>query len=101
MLGLFCTAHHGAGGDKGKMTLCRECSELLAYTNDRLARCPHGRAKPVCARCLIHCYRPPLRTRMAAVMREQGPRLLWHRPLLALLHLLDGLRRGRFPPRPR
>jgi len=32
-----------------------------------------------------------MRERIRAVMRYAGPRMLWRHPLLALLHLADGL----------
>lgn len=87
MVRLFCHAHHSSA-----VGLCPDCAALLDYARSRLARCPYGAAKPTCAKCPIHCYRPQERERIRAVMRYAGPRMLLRHPMLALLHLLDGLR---------
>ncbi len=89
MLRLYCHAHHQPTGE-----LCDECQALLAYAESRLQRCPYQGAKPTCARCPTHCYRRDMRQRIRAVMRYAGPRMIWHHPLLAVQHLLDGLRRS-------
>ncbi|MGC8874195.1 MAG: nitrous oxide-stimulated promoter family protein [Chloroflexia bacterium] len=87
MIRLFCRTHHGAAEG-----LCAQCAALLAYARKRLARCPFGTAKPNCAKCPIHCYRPQERERIRALMRYAGPRMLLRHPVLALLHFLDSLR---------
>jgi len=87
MLELYCAGRHGRG------SLCRECTELLAYAFARLDACRFGAAKPTCRNCPVHCYAPPLRQKIARVMRWSGPRMFVHHPLLAVRHLLDGLRR--------
>ncbi|MEA1952364.1 MAG: nitrous oxide-stimulated promoter family protein [Planctomycetota bacterium] len=87
MARIYCKAHHGRRGE-----LCGECSELLEYAQTRLACCPFGADKPTCAKCSVHCYEPAMRERVRAVMRYSGPRMILCHPLLALLHLLDGLR---------
>jgi hypothetical protein len=56
----------------------------------RLDRCPFGEDKPTCATCPIHCYKPQVRDRIREVMRFAGPRMLWHHPILAIRHVLDG-----------
>ncbi|NLI80054.1 MAG: nitrous oxide-stimulated promoter family protein [Candidatus Riflebacteria bacterium] len=90
MIDLYCCEKHGCCHGPGRS--CGPCGELLAYALARLSHCPFGRHKPTCSRCPIHCYRPEWRERVREVMRFAGPRLLLHRPLLALTHLLDGLR---------
>jgi hypothetical protein len=60
---------------------------LLAYSHQRLDRCPYGDEKPSCKACPIHCYRPSEREAMRQVMREAGPRMLWRHPWLAIVHL--------------
>ena len=93
MVHLYCRAHHPRDHAP-----CPECAELLAYARGRLARCPFAAGKPTCAHCPVHCYRPDMRRRVRAVMRYAGPRMLLRHPILAILHLLDGLttrRRGR------
>ena len=86
MVAMYCVQHHG-GPD-----LCGECRTLADYADRKLDRCPYGGEKPACTRCPIHCYRPEPREKMREVMRFAGPRMLARYPLLALRHLLDGLR---------
>lgn len=81
MIGLYCRGRHG--GPK----LCRACGELLAYSRERLERCPRD-PKPACRACPAHCYSPERRAQIRAVMRYAGPRMLLRRPLLALKHYL-------------
>jgi predicted amidophosphoribosyltransferase len=92
MVTLYCQDRHGTAG-----ALCEDCRALLDYATMRLRRCPFQAEKPTCARCTVHCYRPEMRRRVRAVMRHAGPRMLGRHPILAILHLLDGLRK---PPEP-
>lgn len=86
MIGIYCRAHHGT------KALCPECGELKAYAYCRLDRCPFGAAKPACADCPIHCYKPGMKDKVKAVMRYAGPRMIYRHPLLALWHWVDGRR---------
>jgi Nitrous oxide-stimulated promoter len=79
--------HHTPDG------LCPDCHELLAYARERLGRCPYQELKTTCARCLIHCYKPVMRDKIRTAMRYAGPRMMYRHPLLALYHLIDGLRK--------
>ena len=79
--------HHTTDG------LCPECAKLLAYARRRLTRCPFQERKTTCGKCPVHCYAPAMRERIREVMRYAGPRMLFSHPLLALMHLLDGLRK--------
>jgi len=88
LIGLWCRNRHGT-----RENICPDCGELLIYARKRLEKCPFGGQKPTCSRCPVHCYKPLMRERIREVMRYAGPRLLQHHPLLALYHLLDGLRR--------
>lgn len=96
MIGLYCQAQHGQHGNNGR--LCAECAALRDYAWLRLERCPFQAGKTTCAKCPIHCYKPEQRAAVRTVMRYAGPRMLLRHPLLALLHLLDGLRQE--PRRP-
>ena len=89
MIGLYCRNRHRQGA-----ALCPECRELLDYAMMRLDRCRFQDAKPTCARCPVHCYKPAMRERVRDVMRFAGPRMLLRHPILAVWHLLDGLRRS-------
>lgn len=88
MVRLYCRGHHGAQGTK----LCGECASLLDYASRRTERCVFGDAKPTCANCQVHCYTALMRERVKTVMRWAGPRMLFHHPVLALRHKLDGFK---------
>ena len=90
MIRLYCHDHH-AGHDG----LCVACGALADYARERLANCPFQENKPTCAKCAVHCYRPAMRERVRTVMRYAGPRMLIRHPVLAVMHLLDGLGSGR------
>lgn len=87
MIFLYCRSHHGKKG-----ALCAECTALLKYAQERLAACRYQQNKPTCGKCPIHCYKPSMRTKIKAVMRYAGPRMLWHHPILAIRHIKDRLR---------
>ena len=89
MTAIYCEDHHGqqAAG------LCNSCAQLMSYSEERLAKCPYGQAKPTCARCPVHCYKKEPREQMRQVMRYAGPRMPWRHPLKSLTHVFDKLRR--------
>jgi hypothetical protein len=97
MVRMYCRDHQHASG-AASSDLCPECAELMAYARRRLAACRYAAAKPTCATCPTHCYRPEMREQVRVVMRYSGPRMLREHPLLALAHLVDGRHR---PPEPR
>jgi len=84
MIRIFCRAHHGAEKD-----LCEDCAGLLAYAQERIAKCPFGDGKPVCNKCTVHCYKTEMRGRIQTVMRYAGPRMVWRHPILAIRHLIQ------------
>lgn len=85
MIRIYCHGHkhHITEGD----TLCQDCRELLAYCTARLEKCPFGNGKTSCRACRKHCYAPDYRTRIKAVMRYSGPRMLLRSPIIALSHI--------------
>ena len=85
MVRIACHGRHGTA--KGQ--LCPSCEALLEYALARLDRCPFQEAKPTCAKCPVHCYKPALREKIREVMRYAGPRMVREHPLMALQHLLD------------
>lgn len=93
MVAIYCRAHHPEAAEHP----CPECAAFLAYSGRRLEKCPYGAAKPTCAKCPIHCYKPEPRALARRIMRYAGPRMLWRHPWLSLLHLLDKLRRVEHP----
>lgn len=88
MVTLYCRNQHAGDG------LCAECRELLDYAWERLKKCPFQEGKTTCAKCAVHCYKPVMREKIRVVMRYSGPRMLRRHPVLAILHLIDGLRKG-------
>jgi predicted amidophosphoribosyltransferase len=87
MLGIFCRDKHRRHGG-----LCPECQGLADYAMLRLDRCRFQEAKPTCAKCPVHCYKPALREQVREVMRYAGPRMMLEHPVLAIFHLVDGMR---------
>lgn len=85
MIKLYCRKQHGR-----KAGLCPECQELLEYAWKRLDACKFGENKTACAKCPVHCYKPEMRKRVVEVMRFSGPKMIWHDPLGAMRHLLQG-----------
>ena len=86
MIMMYCKAHHHTQ-DK----LCEDCMELSAYAEKRLLSCMFGEVKPVCKECPVHCYSPKMRAQMKLVMQWAGPRMLFRRPLFAIVHMIDNL----------
>lgn len=83
MIRIYCVAHHGAAGE-----LCADCSELQAYAESRIEKCPFGIDKPVCNHCTVHCYKPAKREEIKEIMRFAGPRMPVRHPILALRHMV-------------
>jgi hypothetical protein len=87
MIRLYCRDLHGA-----RQELCTGCQSLQDYAWQRLDKCPFQEGKTTCAKCPIHCYRADMRAQVRTVMRYAGPRMLFRHPVMAVQHLLDGLR---------
>jgi hypothetical protein len=90
MVQIYCRDRHATRG-----ALCPECQSLYDYAVCRLDRCPYGSEKTTCAGCPTHCYKPAMRAQVKEVMRYAGWRMLFRRPILALLHMLDARRKPR------
>ena len=58
------------------------------YVQLKARNYPHGKVKPTCRHCAIHCYDMDHRARIREVMRYAGPRMIFRHPLLAIRHLL-------------
>ncbi len=86
MILLYCHNNHGTKGDN----LCESCQSLLDYAFTRIDRCVFLPDKPTCKNCTVHCYAPAKKQAIKDVMRYSGPRMMWHKPILAIHHLLDG-----------
>lgn len=90
---IYCGDHHGGTGGR----LCNDCADFMQYAEKRLEKCPYGTAKPTCAKCPIHCYKPAQRETARRIMRYAGPRMTWRHPIRALRHLLDKRRKAPHP----
>ena len=95
MIGIYCRDHHLTAGKHPTRgyKLCDECRGLVEYSRFRLKNCPFQENKTTCGNCPIHCYKPKMREKIREVMRYSGPRMMWHHPLLAIGHMIDGLRK--------
>ncbi len=91
MITLYCKGKHATA----KWQLCDSCLELAQYVDMRTASCPHGDSKPFCSHCKIHCYKSDMQCRIKDVMRYSGPRLLLHRPLSAVRHMVATIKHKR------
>jgi hypothetical protein len=91
MVRLYCHRLH-----RGPV-ICPNCQELLDYAQERLEKCPYQEGKTTCAKCPVHCYKQEMRAKIRAVMRYCGPRMIYHHPLMAIQHLIDGRRKGPEP----
>ena len=85
MINLYCHKHHKTSDE-----LCPECKELYDYAMLRLSKCPFQEEKSTCGKCLVHCYKPDMKTKVTKVMRYSGSRMLLYHPILALHHVFDG-----------
>ena len=95
MIHLYCRGKHGT-----RNVLCSTCRELLDYARGRLRKCPFQERKTTCTKCPRHCYKQQMRRKIQTVMRYSGPRMLYRHPILAVRHLLDGLRKEPSVARP-
>jgi len=95
MVGIYCRGHgHARDTDAA---VCRDCHDFLDYAGRRLEKCPYGPAKPTCAKCPIHCYKPEPRELAREIMRYSGPRMMLRHPWLSLTHFADKVRRVEHP----
>jgi hypothetical protein len=95
MVGMYCRGHGHPGTDGDE--LCVDCRGFIDYAERRLEKCPYGPDKPTCAKCPIHCYKPPPRQFAREVMRYAGPRMLLRHPWLSLTHFAAKARQVEHP----
>jgi len=95
MVGIYC---RGQGHERRPdVDLCQVCSAFFEYATRRLEKCPYGPAKPTCARCPVHCYKPQPRELARTIMRYSGPRMMLRHPWLSITHVADKVRRVEHP----
>lgn len=86
MINLYCRGNHSPNSG-----LCDSCAALLDYSLEHTDHCQWRTKKPACSRCPIHCYQKEMREQIRTVMRFAGPRMVWHHPYLAFIHLLKSI----------
>ena len=86
MIAIYCRKKHG-----GK-TLCPDCAALEAYARQRSDNCPFMETKTFCSNCKVHCYKADMREKVREVMRFSGPRMIFHHPVMAVLHAIESKR---------
>jgi hypothetical protein len=91
MIGMYCrNVHHPVNG------ICGDCKMLIEYSEQRTEKCRFGKDKPICAKCPVHCYKQEMRMKIREVMRYSGPRMIYHHPYLAFMHVIDKNRFKKF-----
>ncbi|OUP50359.1 nitrous oxide-stimulated promoter family protein [Lachnoclostridium sp. An181] len=90
MILLYCKKNH-----RKKEGVCEECARLLEYAKLRSQNCPFMETKTFCSNCKVHCYSPKMREEIRKVMRFSGPRMLFHRPGMAIWHVVCSIREKR------
>ena len=90
MIRIYCRNKHATRG-----SLCPECEGLQDYAMKRLEKCPFQERKTTCANCPVHCYKPEMREKVRDVMRYSGPKMIYRHPVLAIFHILDGIKSKR------
>lgn len=84
MIRMYCKKMHNT-----QTGLCGECAELEAYARARSDSCPFMEAKTFCSNCRVHCYRTDMRERIRQVMRYSAPRMIFHRPVMSITHVIE------------
>ena len=91
MVALYCADHHPDERTERAHCgepVCPDCKAIDDYCVKRTERCRSMEHKTNCEECGNHCYAPPQRDRIRAIMRHAGPRMMLHHPVAALRHML-------------
>ena len=83
MINLYCKNHHSSPN-----TPCKSCRELIAYSHNKIEKCPNLDSNTTCGNCEIHCYNQEMQNQIKKVMKYSGPRMIFHRPLTAIKHII-------------
>lgn len=81
MIYLYCKHKHH------EKQLCEDCEEVVQYAKKRIDQCPFMDTKTFCSACKVHCYKQEMREKIRMIMRYSGPRMLLHKPIMALRHV--------------
>lgn len=85
MVERYCKLEHGSKNNE----LCEVCTDTLAYSEERLAKCKFGEEKPACAKCSVHCYRKDEKLKMIDIMRKTRVWMLLRHPILTFYHFFS------------
>lgn len=91
MIELYCHDVHESS-ERLKGSLCPECAALADYADRRVDSCRRGAEKTFCSNCPAPCYKPEMREKIRVVMRHSGPRMIFHKPGMAVRHLVASMR---------
>ena len=58
-------------------------------------KCPFIDAEAFCSNCKVHCYAPEMREKIRVVMKLSGVRMLLHRPVTTVRHMIEIKKRKR------
>ncbi len=70
---------------KKEISLCEDCSRLLAYGLTMRLKCPHD-PKPMCKKCDRQCYRGEYQSKIREVMKFSGMYMIKHGRVDLLYH---------------
>ena len=87
MVKMYCKKVH-----KSVSTPCEMCQTCLEYALSRVKNCPRKSYRGLCKGCTIHCFKDEYREEIKKIMRFSGPRMMVKHPILALWHILDGVK---------
>ncbi len=84
MMKMYCHDKHHT-----KEEMCNSCKQLYEYSIQRIDKCVFGLDKPACEVCPVHCFKKDAKEQIKVVMRYAGPRMTFHHPLMAVMHIYD------------
>jgi hypothetical protein len=71
--------------EKKEVSLCPDCSRLLAYGLTMRLKCPHD-PKPMCKKCKTRCYHGDYKAKIREVMKFSGMYMIKHGRVDMLYH---------------
>lgn len=83
MINLYCKNHHNSQNNP-----CKSCKELIAYSHEKIEKCPNLDSDLTCGNCEIHCYNQEMQQEIRKIMKYSGPRMIFHQPITAIKHLI-------------
>jgi len=97
-IGIYCRENHNGAKcpflfklfdikriDNKEISLCSDCTRLLAYGLTMRLKCPHE-PKPMCKKCETQCYHGEYKSKIREVMKFSGMYLVKHGRVDLLYH---------------